>query len=528
VRNREEFAVQHRSFFSPRQRDGNPPVTSTLTKQSAPWVRLDADVIIVGAGFGGLGMAIQLKKAGNDSFIVLERANELGGTWRDNSYPGCACDIPALLYSFSFEKYVGWTRIYPQQAEILEYLKRTAHKQRVDEHIRFKSELAEARFDEPTGTWAVTLTDGTILRSRVVVAAMGPLNRPKFPNIPGRESFAGSAFHSSQWDHSVDLNGKSVVVIGTGASAIQFVPQIAAQVGKLVIFQRTPPWIIPRADQPVDKARKIARKRIPLYAWLVRQSIYWMLEVRALGFVVNPKILQRTEKDMLRLIERSVSDPALRAKLRPAYRAGCKRVLISDDYYPALQRANVELLTQGIAEIRPHSVVTSDGREIAADAIIYGTGFNATDGILPVRIYGSGGVELGEAWRNGMSAYLGTCISGFPNLFLVIGPNTGLGHNSMVFMMEAQYRYILGAIDHLKRKKLRALDVKPDVMLAFNADLQRRMKRTVWETGCSSWYQDVRGKNVSLWPGFTFAFRKLTSRFDPRRYRTLKFQRKSR
>jgi cation diffusion facilitator CzcD-associated flavoprotein CzcO len=487
---------------------------------SASRVHLDADVIIVGAGFGGLGMAIQLKKAGNESFIVLERANELGGTWRDNTYPGCACDIPALLYSFSFASSVGWTRIYPQQGEILDYLKRVAQKQRMHEHIRFKSGLAEARFDEPTGTWALTLTDGTILRCRVVVAAMGPLNKAKLPNIPGRASFAGSAFHSSQWDHSVDLKGKRVVVIGTGASAIQFVPQIAAQVANLAIFQRTPPWIIPRDDQPVSRARKVARERIPLYAWLIRKAIYWMLEIRALGFVVNPKILERTENDMLKFIERSVPDPVLRAKLTPSYRAGCKRILISDDYYPALQRRNVELLTQGIAEIRPHSVVANDGREIAADVIIYGTGFNATDGILPVRIYGSGGVELGDAWGAGMHAYLGTSISGFPNLFLVIGPNTGLGHNSMVFMMEAQFRYILGAIQHLKHKNLRAIDVKPDVMESFNDTLQKRMKRTVWATGCSSWYQDARGKNVSLWPGFTFAFSKLTSRFDPTRYRT--------
>jgi cation diffusion facilitator CzcD-associated flavoprotein CzcO len=491
-----------------------------FAERRAAGVRLDADVIVVGAGFGGLGMAIQLKKARNASFIVLERANELGGTWRDNNYPGCACDIPALLYSFSFERYVGWTRIYPPQSEILDYLKRAAHKQRVHEHIRFKSELAEARFDEQTGTWAVTLTDGTTLRSRVVVSAMGPLNKPKFPDIPGRESFAGSAFHSSQWDHSLDLNGKNVVVIGTGASAIQFVPQIAAQVSKLVLFQRTPPWIISRGDQAVDKARRIARTRIPLYSWLIRQAIYWMLEVRALGFVVNPQILERAEKDMLKFIERCVPDPVLRAKLTPTYRAGCKRILISDDYYPALQRPNVELLTQGIAEIRPHSVVANDGREITADVIIYGTGFRATEGILPIRIYGAGGIELEDAWRDGISAYLGTSISGFPNLFLVIGPNTGLGHNSMVFMMEAQYRYILGAIDHIKRKNLRAIDIKSDVMLSFNEKLQTRMKDTVWETGCSSWYQDARGKNVALWPGFTFAFRKLTSRFDPTRYRT--------
>jgi cation diffusion facilitator CzcD-associated flavoprotein CzcO len=491
-----------------------------LAERGGPAVGLDADVIVIGAGFGGLGMAIQLKKAGKETFIVLERASELGGTWRDNIYPGCACDIPSLLYSFSFESDVDWTRIYPQQPEILDYLKRTAEKQRVKEHIRFKSDVAEARFDEPTGTWAVTLTDGTILRSRIVVSAMGPLNKPRLPNIPGRESFAGRAFHSSQWDYSVDLNGKNVVVIGTGASAIQFVPQIAPQVGKLTLFQRTAPWIIPRNDKPVGKVRTIARRRIPMYAWLIRKAIYWMLEIRALGFVVNPKILKWSEKDVLKFIEHSVPDSGLRAKLTPAYRAGCKRILISDDYYPAIQRPNVELLTQGIAEIGEHSVLANDGRRIVADVIVYATGFRATEGAVPVRIYGSGGIELADAWRDGIQAYLGTSISAFPNLFLVIGPNTGLGHNSMVLMMEAQYRYILGAIDHLRRMNFRSIELKPDVMFAFNRDLQKRMKGTVWETGCSSWYQDARGKNVSLWPGFTFAFRKLTSRFDPTCYRT--------
>jgi cation diffusion facilitator CzcD-associated flavoprotein CzcO len=493
---------------------------TALQERPGAGVALDADVIVVGAGFGGLGMAIRLKKARNESFIVLERASELGGTWRDNTYPGCACDIPSMLYSFSFERHVGWSRIYPQQAEILDYLKRTAIKQGVYDRIRFNSGLSEARFDDATGTWALTLADGSILRSRVVVSAMGPLNKPKYPEIPGRESFAGPSFHSSQWDHSVRLDDKKVVVIGTGASAIQFVPQIAPKVEKLTLFQRTPPWIIPRRDRPIGRAQKLARKWLPSYAWLVRKGQYWIREMRGIGFVLNPKVLEGSETLLKRFINHSIRDPALRAKVTPEYRAGCKRILISDDYYPALRRPNVELVTDAIAEIRPHSVVTSDGRETAADVIIYGTGFKATEGVVPVRVYGSGGVELGDAWRDGMQAYLGTSVAGFPNLFLVIGPNTGLGHNSMIFMMEAQYRYILGAIGYLARSKSRSIDVKPDAMRSFNADLQRRMRGTVWETGCSSWYQDARGKNVSLWPGFTFAFRLLTARFKPKHYRT--------
>jgi cation diffusion facilitator CzcD-associated flavoprotein CzcO len=483
-----------------------------------PSLRLDADVIIIGAGFGGLGLAIQLKKTRRHSFIVLERAGDVGGTWRDNTYPGCACDIPAMLYSFSFERSSVWTRVYPAQSEILAYLKRTANEQRLLEHIRLNCDVVEARFDASSGTWAVTLAGGAVVRSRILVSAMGPLNKPNFGNIPGRETFAGPSFHSSQWDHSVDLTGKTIAVIGTGASAIQFVPQIAPRAGKLTIFSRTPPWIIARGDAPVGTRRKIARAWIPSYARLVRMAIYWTLEMRALGFVFKPELLERQEIAMRRFIERSIADPELRAKLTPAYRAGCKRILISDDFYPALARPNVELITKAVAEVRAHSVVTGDGGEVPADVIIYGTGFKATEGFAPVRIYGSHGVEIGDAWRDGIQAYLGTSVSGFPNLFLVIGPNTGLGHNSMIVMMEAQYRYIIGAIEYARNTIGRALEVKPGVARAFNDELQERMRRTVWATGCSSWYQDARGRNVSLWPGFTFAFRRLTSHFDAAKY----------
>lgn len=481
-------------------------------------LHLDAEVIIIGAGFGGLGLALRLKRARRHSFLVLERAGEIGGTWRDNVYPGCACDIPAMLYSFSFERSAQWTRIYPPQQEILAYLKRVASERRLDEHIRLNCDVVEARFDECSGTWRVVLAGGTILRSRILVSAMGPLNKPNFGGIPGRETFAGPSFHSSGWDDGVDLAGKNVAVIGTGASAIQFVPQIAPQAAKLTIFSRTPPWIIPRGDAPVDTRRKIARAWFPAYARLVRLAIYWMLEVRALGFVVNPRLLERQEAAMRRFIERSVPDADLRAKLTPAYRAGCKRVLLSDDFYSTLARSNVEFVARSVTQIRPHGVVASDGNEVPADVIIYATGFRATEGFAAVRIYGTNGVEIGDAWREGIEAYLGTSVSGFPNLFLVIGPNTGLGHNSMIFMMEAQYRYILGAVEHLRKTIDRAIDVKPEVTRAFNAELQRRMQRTVWATGCSSWYQDARGKNVSLWPGFTFAFRRRTARFDPAQY----------
>jgi cation diffusion facilitator CzcD-associated flavoprotein CzcO len=481
--------------------------------------RLDADTIVVGAGFGGLGLALQMLRAGQKSFLVLERASEAGGTWRDNVYPGCACDIPAMLYSFSFSTHVEWTRLFPGQPELLRYLKALADRSDLRAKIRFNSELEEARFDESRGTWTLRLKDGARLVCRSLVLAMGPLSKPNIPQIPGAERFAGPAFHSSRWDYSVDLRGKGVAVVGTGASAIQFVPQIAPEAAAVTIFQRTPPWVIPRNDKPVATWRNALRSRFRPYAWLVRKAIYWMLEIRAIGFVVNPKILERREADIRRFLEHSVPDPELRAKLTPEYRAGCKRILISDDYYPALQRPNVELIASPLAEIREHSVVAADGTERAADAIVYATGFNATEGLAPVRIFGRNGTEIDEVWRNGMNAYLGTSVAGFPNMFFIIGPNTGLGHNSMIFMMEAQYRYILGALDYLRASGARSIDVQSAVQSSFNATLQRRLAGTVWASGCSSWYLDARGKNTSLWPGFTFAFKSLTRSFDPRKYR---------
>ncbi|GAC1533094.1 MAG: NAD(P)/FAD-dependent oxidoreductase [Candidatus Velthaea sp.] len=478
---------------------------------------MDTEVIIVGSGFAGLGMAIRLKQA-RIPFIVLERAAEVGGTWRDNTYPGCACDIPSTLYSYSFEPNPAWTRVYPRQSELLDYLRRCAHKYNVRTHIRFNTELHEARYDEASATWEVRTAAGDTLVSRVLISAMGPLSKPNVPAFAGRERFTGAAFHSAQWDSSIDLRGKRVALIGTGASAIQIAPEIAPHVEHLTLFQRTPPWIVPRADVPIDARRRRLRRWLPGYGWFIRKCLYWFLEIRAYGFTVNPKVLQQQEKLALRSMRKRVRDPELQAKLTPSYRMGCKRVLISDDYYPALNRPNVTLVTQRIAEFGADGIATDDGTEYPADVVIFGTGFRATDGTRPVHIYGRSGVELNDAWRNGMEAYLGTSIAGFPNFFTIIGPNTGLGHNSMVLMMEAQYRYILDTLRFMRRKRLRAFDVRSAVQQAFNIRLQARMKRTVWSSGCASWYIDARGKNTTLWPGFTSAYRWLTRRFRPEHY----------
>lgn len=486
----------------------------TMARPATP-----AGIVIVGTGFAGIGLAMRLKRAGNDDFVLLERAHDLGGTWRDNAYPGCACDIPSELYSFSFERNTRWTRVYPMRTEILAYLRACADTYGLERHIRYDREITEARYDEGAARWSVRTRAGETFVAPVLVSAMGALSNPAVPPLSGRETFAGPSFHSAHWNHAVDLSGKRVAVIGTGASAIQFIPQIAPRVERLTIFQRTPPWILPKVDGPVDARKRRLLRSVPGYAVASRAAIFWLLEVRALGFTRAPQLLQYAERLAHAHIARSVCDPALRAKLAPHYRMGCKRILISNDYYPALARDNVAVVTEGIERIEAHAIVTRGGVRHAVDAIVYGTGFRAQAGLAPVRIVGTGGRTLDDVWRDGMSAYLGTSVAGFPNLFLLIGPNTGLGHNSMVYMIESQINYVLDALRALGRRRARALDVRPEVQAAFNTSLEHKLKNTVWQTGCTSWYLDRKGKNTTLWPGFAFEFRRRTKRIDPQCYR---------
>jgi cation diffusion facilitator CzcD-associated flavoprotein CzcO len=348
---------------------------------------------------------------------------------------------------------------------------------------------------------------------------MGGLSNPHVPAIAGAETFAGPAFHSARWDHSVDLAGRDVAVIGTGASAIQFVPEIAPRVRRLLLFQRTPPWIVPKFDGPVGRRERLLRRLLPGYAWAERKMLYWLHELRAVGFTVNPTLLAAVEKVARRHLARQIPDATLRAKLAPEYRMGCKRILISNDYYPALARENVAVVTDDIERIEPDGIVTRDGTNHRADVVIYGTGFLPQEGVGRVRIAGTGGRTLEDAWRGGMEAFLGVSVAGFPNLFLLIGPNTGLGHNSMVYMIESHVNYVIAAMRLLRERRATSLDVRTDAQAAFNEKLQRRMKRTVWDSGCRSWYLDANGKNTTLWPGFTFDFRRRTYRIDPRAYR---------
>jgi cation diffusion facilitator CzcD-associated flavoprotein CzcO len=461
--------------------------------------------IIVGAGFSGLCAGIELRRAGIDQFVILEQADGVGGTWRANSYPGAACDIPSHLYSYSFEPNPRWSRTFGGQPEILAYLERCADKYGLRPHLRLDTRVVRAAYDEARGTWTVHAQGGARFVARALILGNGALHLPQVPDLPGLASFGGKAFHSARWDHAHDLTGRRVAVIGTGASAIQLVPQIAPRVAQLHVFQRTPPWIVPKADRPIAERERRILEHVPGAHWLRRTGLYWMLEGRVLGFAFAPAVNRLAERLVRAHLARAVPDPELRRRLTPAYRLGCKRVLISNDYYPALARPNVELVTDGIEAVEPTGIRTADGRLREVDTIIHGTGFRVAEYLSSMEIVGRGGRELNAAWRESVRSYLGITVSGFPNLFLLMGPNTGLGHNSMIFMIEAQARYAVRAIRAMRRRGIAELDVRPEIEQAFRAEMRRKLAGTVWTSGCSSWYL-APGGDALLWPGFTFDY----------------------
>jgi cation diffusion facilitator CzcD-associated flavoprotein CzcO len=476
----------------------------------------DVEVLIIGGGFAGLCMAIRLRQVGL-SFALLERATEIGGTWRANTYPGCACDIPSQLYSFSFELNSGWSRTYPLQSEILAYLQVCADKYNIRDDILLGTEASEAVFDEADQVWRVRTIQGDAIAARALVSAMGPLSRPVFPDIPGIGRFKGKAFHSSQWDHSYDFAGNKVAVIGTGASAIQFVPQIASQVEKLSVFQRTPPWILPKFDLAHADWLLLMLRTIPGLKRLTRSLIYWCQEGVGFG-LAHPSLIRSMEWLARTHLARKIADPDLRKALAPPYAMGCKRILLSNDYYNALARGNVELVTNGIAEIGDGGIVTQDGTERPFDAIIFGTGFRGTDLLSPLRVIGRNGADLNDVWRDGAEALLGMTVAGFPNFFMLVGPNTFLANNSVVFMIEAQVRYIVKGLQWLRKRGRSTMDLRSEVQAHFNRDLRERMRKTVWASGCQSWYLDARGRNVSLWPASSTSYWLRTRRFSPADY----------
>jgi cation diffusion facilitator CzcD-associated flavoprotein CzcO len=474
-------------------------------------------IAIVGAGFSGLGLGIRLKQAGIDDFVILEKAADLGGTWRDNTYPGCQCDVESNLYSFSFAPNPGWTRLFPLQQEIWDYLEGCADRYRLRPHLRFGHLVTTAEWQEGDSHWRLETSGGEVTAGFLVGAA-GGLSEPSLPAIPGLEGFRGASFHSARWDHDVDLRGKRVGVVGTGASAIQIVPRIQPEVGRLHLFQRTPAWILPHRDRPVRPLAKALYRNLPWLQQAVRTGVYWWRETFAIVFMkVRPG--SAPERFARHHLERQVADPELRQRLTPDYAVGCKRILISNDFYPALQEPNVELVTDAIREIRPHSVVTADGCEREVDVLVFATGFHVTDMPFAGVVRGRGGKGLSDLWQGSPRAYRGTTVAGFPNLFLLLGPNTGLGHTSVLIMLEAQLRYVLGGLRHLHRIGRGVLEVRPEVEEAFNQRIQAALEGTVWNSGgCRSWYLDKSGGNPILWPGMTWPYVRLMRRFDPAAY----------
>jgi cation diffusion facilitator CzcD-associated flavoprotein CzcO len=480
-------------------------------------------VAVVGSGFGGLGAAIRLRREGVTDFVVLERADSVGGTWRDNSYPGCACDVPSHLYSFSFAPHPDWPRTFSGQEHIRAYLEHVTDVFRLRPHIRFGSEVKRMTWNGERLCWDIE-TAGGALSADVVVSATGPLSDPKIPGIPGLETFPGRVFHSARWDHDYDLRGKRVAMVGTGASAIQIVPAIQPDVARLTLFQRTPPWVMPRVDRAISGVERALHRALPFTAQARRGLLWGIRELQVQAFTKRPNELGFIEQLAKRNMARSIKDPALRAKLTPGYRIGCKRILLSSEYYPALARPNVDVVASGLSEIRGSTVVAADGSEAEVDAIIFGTGFHVTDMPIAERVVGAEGHTLAEAWKGGMEALRGASAPGFPNWLTIIGPNTGLGNSSMILMIESQLNYMADFVRQLGVLGGRAaLDARPGAVQAWNARVQERLKRTVWNTGgCTSWYLDASGRNTTIWPGTTTEFRRATRRVDLAEYELLR------
>jgi cation diffusion facilitator CzcD-associated flavoprotein CzcO len=467
---------------------------------------LQTRIVIVGAGFGGIGLAVTLKKRGCDDFIILEKSDSVGGVWHKNRYPGAACDVPAHLYSFSFELRADWPHKYASQAEILKYLAHCARKYGVEPHIRFGTEATDARWDEAHNRWIVRTADDQVFHAQALVTATGQLSRPSYPRLPGATSFSGAMFHSAEWQ-DCDLRGKCVAVVGTGASAIQLVPAIAPLVSKLYVFQRSAAYVLPKSDKTYARWQIRVFKHVPGALRLSRMLIYMQHEQRAFAFTTWRAVLRIKRSAFFRHLRRGVKKVGLRERLTPDYRMGCKRILLSNDFYPAMDRANVELVTERIEEIRPGAIVAADAAERKVDCIIFATGFAATDFLVPMKVSGRRGQDLHQSWKGGAEAYLGMTVAGFPNFFMLYGPNTNLAHNSIVFMIESQICHIVACLARLGGDGVRRIEVKKDIQQQFNAHIQRRLRNAIWSKGCTSWYLTAAGKNTTNWPGYSFMFR---------------------
>lgn len=496
----------------------NPPKTGPV-----PANKSEFPVLILGAGFSGIGMAIKLKEAGINNFTLLEREDEVGGTWRDNFYPGAGVDVHSHLYSFSFEPNPEWTRAFSGWEEILNYIKAVTDKHELRPHIQFNKDVVSAKFDEDKGLWTVTTTDGEHYVARAVISAVGGLANPAYPNIPGLDGFQGQTVHTARWDENLDLTGKRVALIGSGASAIQAGPSMAKDVAHLDVFQRTPSWIIPKPDRKITGLEKTLYRNVPGLLKLRRWMLYWMYEARGPLIITDKPWAKKLLQGMaLRNMKKQLQDPAMRKVCTPDYKIGCKRILISNDWYPMLERKNVSLVTEGIEKITPTGVVTQDGQEHPCDVIVTATGFKVSISNAPFEIRGLEGQTLEQAWEGGAEAYKGITVNGFPNLFFMLGPNTGPGHNSVLVYTEMQIDYALQAIEMLRDDDLKYLDVKKGVQDEFNVEMQNRMENTAWTSGCNSWYLSEDGKNSTLYPGLNIEYRLRTRKLKTSEYDTVR------
>ncbi len=477
------------------------------------------DAIIIGTGFAGIGMGIKLKEHGYHNFAILERDSQLGGTWRDNTYPGAACDVPSYLYSYSFEPYPKWSRMFSPQEEILKYNEHCIEKYELTNHIHYSTAVKKASFDENKGIWILETQDGRQYLSKVFIPCTGPLNKPQLPEIKGINKFEGPSFHTSLWEHDVDLTNKTVAVVGTGASAIQVIPAIADKVKNLKVFQRTPAWVMPKPDRQISKIEQKVTELAPALQSIHRAGIYWGLEWRSIVFTRLPQLFKVAEIQAKSHINKYIKDPELRQKLTPTYTLGCKRVLLSNNYYQAMAKPQVEVITDGIEKIKKKAIVDGNGKEHKVDVIIYATGFVASDDMAPFEVIGLNDTNLKQLWKHGGQAYLGMTMNNFPNTFMVTGPNTGLGHTSMIFMMESCFNYVIKAMPHILNAQTNFINTKEDVQNKYNKQIQKRLKKTIWMTGgCNSWYLNKDGINTTLWPGSTVEYRVVTSRFNPKDY----------
>ena len=479
-------------------------------------------VAIIGAGFGGLAMAIRLLQRNIHNFLILEKSNEVGGTWRENQYPGAACDVQSHLYSLSFAPKTDWSKRYADAPEIFQYIQDVVQQFNLREYCQFNSEVVHTEYHEKECLWHVTLKDGRQLSCQYLIFASGPLHVPQIPHIKGIEKFQGKVFHSSQWDHQYDLNGKVVASIGTGGSAIQYIPEIAPQVKQIYVMQRTAAWVIPRDERKYLNVEKKLFKQADWFRKLHRARLYWSNESRAIP-IMQPSVMKYTQKLAEAFIRFQVKDKQLAQKLTPDYIMGCKRILVSNKYFPTFNRDNVELVTDAILELTADSIITKDGKMRKIDCLIYGTGFITDPRIYlqPFSCLGEHGVELKQAWKDGAESYYGISHKGFPNLFQLLGPNTVLAHNSVIFMIESQVDYILQMMDLVAQSQSNAIVVKDQVQDQFNHDVQDMLNNTVWQSGCVSWYQQDGGKNFALWPTYTWKYWLKTKSLHPSDFRLI-------